>query len=383
MIEDGDQAIEDGGRSPPWRPPSDVLARHPSDGAPRAQTDCSPPASWTRTPTHPGWDRATTNTRSAWRAPTTRRSPRPAAASWPACGRSARPAWTRSRALAAARLRRMASLGVTTVECKSGYGLDEASERRQLEAVRDVSGAADLPRVVPTYLALHAASGGAGGDRDAYAARGHGLVAARDRRGRPGPLRRRLRGPQRLLGGPGAPRAPRARELGLGVRLHAGQFADVGGAELGAELARPRPITSNRWAARDRGPGAAAGVRAVLLPPREHDVARRSAAGDGAANRWCPARGAPATRTRAPPPPRACRSRWRRPCAATGSRRAEALLGDTGWEAARPARARRRLRRGAAWAAGRPRVVAAGSMKTLPSNRGASREPAAFCGTGP
>ena len=35
----------------------------------------------------------------------------------------------------AARLGRMAALGVTTVEVKSGYGLDEASERKQLEAI--------------------------------------------------------------------------------------------------------------------------------------------------------------------------------------------------------------------------------------------------------
>ena len=43
------------------------------------------------------------------------------------------------------------SLGVTTVECKSGYGLDLESERKQLDAVRRVSVCPNVPRLVPTY----------------------------------------------------------------------------------------------------------------------------------------------------------------------------------------------------------------------------------------
>ncbi len=38
-----------------------------------------------------------------------------------------------------ARLARMASLGVTTVEVKSGYGLDQENERKQLEAIAEAS----------------------------------------------------------------------------------------------------------------------------------------------------------------------------------------------------------------------------------------------------
>src|SRR5262249_5559549 len=56
----------------------------------------------------------------------------------------------------AARLSRMAMLGVTTVEVKSGYGLDGDSEQKQLEAIAEVGRNEALPRVVPTYLALHA-----------------------------------------------------------------------------------------------------------------------------------------------------------------------------------------------------------------------------------
>ena len=60
----------------------------------------------------------------------------------------------------AARLRRMAALGVTTVEVKSGYGLTHDEELKQLRAIRAVSAASDLPRVVFIFLGLHALSKG-------------------------------------------------------------------------------------------------------------------------------------------------------------------------------------------------------------------------------
>jgi imidazolonepropionase len=62
----------------------------------------------------------------------------------------------------------MASLGVTTVEAKSGYGLDEAGETKQLEALERAAARLDLPRVVPTFLALHAIPPEARADRAAY-----------------------------------------------------------------------------------------------------------------------------------------------------------------------------------------------------------------------
>ena len=48
----------------------------------------------------------------------------------------------------------MLALGITTVECKSGYGLDEANELKQLEVYRrlDESHVIDL---VPTFLGAH------------------------------------------------------------------------------------------------------------------------------------------------------------------------------------------------------------------------------------
>ena len=68
----------------------------------------------------------------------------------------------------AARLRRMACLGVTTVEVKSGYGLEASLEKKQLRAIARVAQQRDVPAVVPTLLALHALPASARADRAAY-----------------------------------------------------------------------------------------------------------------------------------------------------------------------------------------------------------------------
>ncbi len=46
------------------------------------------------------------------------------------------------------------SYGTTTLEVKSGYGLDAETEIRILEVVRDVS-SAELPELIPTFLGAH------------------------------------------------------------------------------------------------------------------------------------------------------------------------------------------------------------------------------------
>ena len=165
-----------------------------------------------------------------------------------------------------ARVRRMARMGVTTVEAKSGYGLDEASERRQLEAVARVGEDASCPRLVPTYLALHALPPEANGDRAEYA-----RIVERD--WLPGIARSGLARYVDVYVDRGAfstaearPVLERAKALGLGVRLHVGQFADVGGAELAAELGAAS--VDHLEVVGDAGIEALArsGVRAVLLP---------------------------------------------------------------------------------------------------------------------
>ena len=165
-----------------------------------------------------------------------------------------------------ARLRRMAALGVTTVEAKSGYGLDEASERKQLEAIDEATNYAFLPRLVPTYLALHALPPEANGDKDAYAATVASkwlpaIAAAGLARFVDAYVDRSAfsAAQARLV-------LARARELGLGVRLHVGQFADIGGAELAAELGASSVDHLEVVGPEGIAAIAAAGVRAVLLP---------------------------------------------------------------------------------------------------------------------
>ena len=53
------------------------------------------------------------------------------------------------------RTREMAAFGTTTVEVKSGYGLDTATELRMLEAITAAGRATPL-RIVPTFLGAHA-----------------------------------------------------------------------------------------------------------------------------------------------------------------------------------------------------------------------------------
>ncbi|HEX7665188.1 MAG TPA: imidazolonepropionase [Polyangiaceae bacterium] len=134
----------------------------------------------------------------------------------------------------AARLGRMARLGVTTCEVKSGYGLEREHELKQLAAIARASKRSNVPTVVPTFLALHALPPGTA-DRKAYVRSVEALVdevAA-------APLARFVDAyvdanaftvdEARVVG-------ERARRRGLGVRLHAGQFADVGAAELAVDL---------------------------------------------------------------------------------------------------------------------------------------------------
>ena len=63
------------------------------------------------------------------------------------------------------RLLNLRGHGVTTVEIKSGYGLDPATEARLLQAAWDC---ADTVRVVPTFLGAHAIPAELRGDRAAY-----------------------------------------------------------------------------------------------------------------------------------------------------------------------------------------------------------------------
>jgi imidazolonepropionase len=132
-------------------------------------------------------------------------------------------------------LQRFLELGTTTVEAKSGYGLSTDAELKSLRALRQAAQRVPV-HVVPTFLGAHDVPAEHRADPARYVdliaeemlprvaseelaaycdvfteAHTFGLAASR-----------------RILS--------RARELGLGLRLHVDQLSPLGGAELAVEL---------------------------------------------------------------------------------------------------------------------------------------------------
>ena len=176
---------------------------------------------------------------------------------------------TRSRALSALRH------GTTTVEIKSGYGLSMDAELKQLRVIRRVG--RDTPlTVVPTLLAAHAVPPELGGRTDEYVRVVVGIVrAAAD-----AALARFC--DVFCETGVFSPAQSRtvleaAADAGLGIRLHADELSDSGGAALAAAL--HAASADHLLAASDAGLRAMAdsGVIAVLLPVTAFSMRKRPA----------------------------------------------------------------------------------------------------------
>jgi len=175
-----------------------------------------------------------------------------------------------------ARLRRMGALGVTTVEVKSGYGLEPSLEKKQLAAIARVARERDVPTIVPTFLALHALPESARADRAAYvAAVANDLV--------PEIARAALARFVDVYVDANAFTVDEARAVcvsaraqHLGIRLHVGQFADVGGAELAAALGAASVDHLEHVSPAGIEALARAGVAAVLLPVASFTLAQPS-----------------------------------------------------------------------------------------------------------
>lgn len=155
--------------------------------------------------------------------------------------------------------------GATTVEIKSGYGLDTETEMRQLAAARSLG--AQRPVAIRTsFLGAHALPGEAEGDKDRYidlvckqmlpAVTKAGLADAVDA----------------FMEGIAfsAEQTARvfeaARALGLPVKLHADQLSNLGGAALAAKFSA---LSADHLEHTDEAGAAAmakAGTVAVLLP---------------------------------------------------------------------------------------------------------------------
>ena len=168
-------------------------------------------------------------------------------------------------ASAAVRARRLMSEGVTTIEVKSGYGLELATERRMLEAARGLE--RDLPvSVKTTYLGLHALPREFSESRHEFIAQASGpwleelaaagLVDAVDAFCEN--IAFSLAETEQFL------RA--ARDLGLRAHLHAGQLSDMGAAELAAQYAALSADHLEYLSERGAHALGRAGTVAVLLP---------------------------------------------------------------------------------------------------------------------
>lgn len=161
------------------------------------------------------------------------------------------------------RLDRALALGTTTMEAKSGYGLDEATERKMLEVIRAAN---DGPRrhpvdLVPTLLFAHAVPT----DSSARSI----ADAAVDATPRLAPLAEfvdvfcekgifELDDARRVL--------EAGKKAGLGVKAHADEMCLLGGAKLAAELGA---VSADHLLYTDDASIAAmkrAGAVAVLLP---------------------------------------------------------------------------------------------------------------------
>ena len=151
-------------------------------------------------------------------------------------------------------LARFIRCGTTTIEAKSGYGLTTADEIKILEAIKELNGGAigainsergayspsginsERPEMVPTFLGAHEIP-------DEYKDNKTGYINLIIQEMIPLVARRKLaefcdvfceknvfeiEDSRRIL--------KSAKEHGLGVKIHADEFAPLGGAELAVEL---------------------------------------------------------------------------------------------------------------------------------------------------
>lgn len=155
--------------------------------------------------------------------------------------------------------------GVTTIEIKSGYGLDLESEAKSLRAARRMTNERNVT-VRTTFLGAHALPPEAKGDKDAYidlvandmlpAIAAEGLADAVD-----GFCEGIAFSPEQI-----ARMFDKAKALGLPVKLHADQLSNLHGAALAARFGA---LSADHLEYTDEGGAVAmaeAGTVAVILP---------------------------------------------------------------------------------------------------------------------
>lgn len=168
-------------------------------------------------------------------------------------------------AVSARRLAALTAEGVTTVEVKSGYGLDLETESRQLQVARRLGQQANVT-VRTSFLGAHALPEEFAGRADDYmdflcndvlpALAAAGLADAVDA----------CCGPDAFSPAQTGRLFQRATELGLPVKLHADQLPGVGGAALAADYGALSADHLEYVCEEGVRAMAAAGTVAVLLP---------------------------------------------------------------------------------------------------------------------
>lgn len=134
------------------------------------------------------------------------------------------------------RLERMIAHGTTTVEIKTGYGLDTATELKQLAAIRQLQ-AQSPATLVATFLGAHAVPAEYAGQSDAYLDRVIDEMLPAMAQQEPSPAfcdvfceegAFSFDQSQRLLQAAG--------ELGFGLKIHVDEFQALGGTRLAVEV---------------------------------------------------------------------------------------------------------------------------------------------------
>ena len=162
-------------------------------------------------------------------------------------------------------LEEMLALGVTTVECKSGYGLDLDTELKLLRVYRRL--AAEQPvRIVTTFLGAHIVPPEFRDDPEGY-------VSLLIQRMIPAVTQEKLAACCDVFVEESAFTVSQARRIlvagrraGLAPKLHADQLSSTGGAELAAELGALSADHLEHISEAGIAAMAAAGVVAVSLP---------------------------------------------------------------------------------------------------------------------
>jgi len=184
------------------------------------------------------------------------------------------------------RLRRMLELGVTTVEGKSGYGLDRDTELRQLEAMR-LLGKEQAIDIVPTFLGPHSTPPEFQGRPSAYIdfvigevlpeVKERGLARYCDIFCEKGVFE--IEDSRRYL--------EAAASMGFGLKLHADEIERIGGAGLAAELGATSADHLLKADPADLEKMARAGVVATNLPLTAFSLREPYADARGAIDSGC------------------------------------------------------------------------------------------------